>query len=358
MLYQLSHVRKELHAALRRRRATADSTRRATETSNPKGIRETSCDHRRVSLDERTDPRAPDPRRPTAAEWLAAPTPAGSHDLVLLGVPRFTGSTAASGAHAAPTAIRRALNGLTTFAPSRGVGVGGVLVLDRGDVVEPDGEEGEWRVRMAAATAAATATVVLGLGGDSSATPPLVDAVCGASLETTGVVLVSPQYDLRPGRTSASTTRWLLELGVSAQRVVPVGLAVRAVSASYVGEARELGLRTFSAGMVADRGAAAVMADALDLAAGGGGKVCVALDLGAADPSVAPACRRALPGGLSAAALRDIAFAAGADERVAAVTVVEVDPSLDRDGRTVRLAAVCLLEVAAGLAVRNGQPTQ
>jgi formiminoglutamase len=231
--------------------------------------------------------------------------------------------------------------------------VGGVLVLDRGDVPDPDGEEGEWRVRMAASTAATAATVVLGLGGDSSVTPPLVDAVCGATIETTGVVLVSPQYDLRPGRTSASTTRWLLELGVPAGRIVQVGLADWAESASYVGEARELGIRTFPASMVADRGMAAVMADALDLAGGGGGKVCVALDLGVADPSVAPACRRALPGGLSAAAVRDVAFAAGRDERVAAATLVEVDPSLDHDGRTVRLAALCLLEVAAGLALRK-----
>ncbi|BEP16121.1 formimidoylglutamase [Acidothermaceae bacterium B102] len=311
-----------------------------------------------MSLDDRTDPRAPDPRRPTAAEWLAAPTPAGSHDLVVVGVPRFTGSVAPSGAHAAPAAVRRSLAGLTTYAPSRGVGVGGVLVLDRGDVPDADGEEGEWRVRMAASTAATTAKVVLGLGGDSSVTPPLVDAVCGATIETTGVVLVSPQYDLRPGRTSASTTRWLLELGVTAGRIVQVGLADWAESASYVGEARELGIRTFPGRMVAERGMPAVMADALDLAGGGGGRVCVALDLGVADPAVAPGCRRALPGGLSAAAVRDVAFAAGCDERVAAATIVEVDPSLDHDGRTVRLAALCLLEVAAGLAVRNGQPAR
>jgi formiminoglutamase len=324
----------------------------------PKGLFEATWEHCRVSLDDRADPRAPDPRRPTAAEWLAAPTPAGSHDLVLLGVPRFTGSIAPSGAHAAPAAVRRSLAGLTTYAPSRGVGVGGVLVLDRGDVPDPDGEEGEWRVRMAASTAATTGKVVLGLGGDASATPPLVDAVCGATITTTGVVLVSPQYDLRPGKTSASSARWLLELGVPAQRIVQVGLADWADSASYVGEARELGLRTFPAQMVAERGMPAVMADALDLAAGGGGKVCVSVDFGAADPGVAPGCRRALPGGLSAAALRDVAFAAGRDERVVAATLVEVDPNLDQEGRTVRLAAVCLLEIAAGLAVRNGQPSR
>jgi formiminoglutamase len=306
-----------------------------------------------VSLDDRTSPRAPDPRRPTAADWLAAPTRAGGHDLELLGVPRFAGSVAASSAHATPAAVRRALAGLTTFAPSRGVDVAGLKALDRGDVPDPDGEEGEWRVRMAAVTAATAARLVVGLGGDASVTPPLVDGVCGASISSTGVVLVGPQYDLRAGRTSASGAHWLLELGVPAQRIVQVGLADWADSASYVGMARELGIRTFPAGMVEQRGMVAVMSDALDLAAGANGPVCVSLDLGVADSAVVPGCRRALPGGLSASAVRDAAHAAGRDARVVAATLVEVDPALDPDGRTVRLAALCLLELAAGLVVRD-----
>ena len=309
-----------------------------------------------MSLDDRTDPRAPDPRRPTAADWLSAPTAAGNLDLVVLGVPRFTGSVAPSGAHATPAAVRRSLAGLTTYAPARAVDIAALRAVDHGDVAEPDGTEGEWRVRMAAATAAGAARLVVAIGGDASVTPPLVDGVCGASIAGTGVVLVGPQHDLRTGRTSASSARWLLELGVPAQRIVQVGLADWADSPSYAAMARELGIRTFPAGMVAERGMSAVMADALDLAAGAGGPVCIALDLGVADVATVPGCRRALPGGLSAAAVRDAAFAAGRDERVVAATVVEVDPALDPDGRTVRLAALCLLELAAGLAVRDQRP--
>jgi formiminoglutamase len=306
-----------------------------------------------VSIDDRNDPRAQDPRRPSAADWLAAPTPAGTHDLVVLGVPRFAGSVIPSAAHATPAAVRRALAMLTTYAASRNVDVARLLVLDRGDVADPDGVEGEWRIRMASATAATGGRIVVGIGGDASITPPLVDGVCGARIQQTGVVLVSPQYDLRPGRTSASTARWLLELGVPSQRIVQVGLTDWAESVSYVGEARDLGIRAFPAGMVASRGMAAVMSDALDLAAGAGGPVCVAIDFGVADAAVAPGCRRALPGGLTAAAVREAAYVAGQDERVVAATLVEVDPVLDTGGRTVRLAAVCLLELAAGLAVRD-----
>ena len=309
-----------------------------------------------MSIDDRGNPRAADPRRPTAADWLAAPTPAGEQDLVVLGVPRFAGSTAPSSAHATPAAVRRALTGLTTYAPSRGLDIAFLRVLDRGDVADPDGEEGEWRVRMATATAASSARLVLAVGGDASVTPPVVDGVCGANIDRTGVVLVGPAYDLRPGRTSASAARWLLELGVPADRIIQVGLADWADSASYVGEARELGLRAFPAEMVAERGMAAVMSDALDLAGGAEGPVCVSLDLGVADSSVVPGCRRALPGGVSAAAVRAAAHAAGNDPRVVCTTIVEVDPTQDTDGRTVRLAALSLLEVAAGLARRPPLP--
>jgi formiminoglutamase len=208
---------------------------------------------------------------------------------------------------------------------------------------------------MAAATAA-EARLVVALGGDASVTPPLVDGACGARIGQTGVVLVGPQLDLRPGRTSASSARWLLELGVPAARLVQVGLGDWTEAPSYHGEAASLGIRTFPADQVLRRGPAAVMADALDLAAGAGGPICVHLDLGVTDQSAAPGCRRALPGGLPPAAVRDLANAAGADPRVGVVSIVEVDPTLDPDGRTVRLAALCLLELAAGLIGRDQQP--
>jgi formiminoglutamase len=51
------------------------------------------------------------------------------------------------------------------------------------------------------------------------------------------------------------------------------------------------------------------------------------------------------------------AYLAGRDPRVAAIDITEVDAGADPDGRTVRLAAMCVLEAAAGLAVRLGRAT-
>jgi formiminoglutamase len=105
---------------------------------------------------------------------------------------------------------------------------------------------------------------------------------------------------------------------------------------------------------VADRGVAAWLADAFDVASGAGGPVYVDLDLDVCDRAVAPACPASLPGGLSAAEILTAAFLAGRDPRVRAVDVTEVDATRDTpDDRTVRLAALCLLEAAAGLALRS-----
>jgi formiminoglutamase len=50
------------------------------------------------------------------------------------------------------------------------------------------------------------------------------------------------------------------------------------------------------------------------------------------------------------------AFLAGADSRVRGIDIAEIDATNDADDeRTVRLAALCVLEIAAGLALRGGQ---
>ena len=60
-----------------------------------------------------------------------------------------------------------------------------------------------------------------------------------------------------------------------------------------------------------------------------------------------------LLGGLSAREFLTAAFVAGRDARVRAIDITEVDAKADApDGRTVRLAAMAVLEACAGLALR------
>jgi formiminoglutamase len=294
-----------------------------------------------------------DPRWPRASDWLAAGA-AGEPDLAVIGVPTFATSISPSGAHATPAAVRRALARYSTWCASRGVDVGDVAVWDAGDVDDPDMEvEGEFRVRARAATAAAKARLVVALGGDNSLTYPVAAGVFRDDLAHAGLVTVDAHHDLRDGRSNGSPVRNLIDAGLNPGRIVQVGIADWANSRSYADEADARGITVMSRRVVAERGIEACLTDALELAGAGGASVYVDLDVDVCDRAVAPGCPASRPGGLSADELLLAAFTAGRNPQVRAIDITEVDATRDTaDERTVRLAALCLLEAAAGLALR------
>ncbi|HVF03769.1 MAG TPA: arginase family protein [Frankiaceae bacterium] len=300
--------------------------------------------------------RSEDPRWPRAATWLQAGPGTGDVDLAVLGVPTFRTSISGSGAHATPQAVRRVLHRLSTWCPTRGVDVADVLApLDFGNVDDPDfGDEGEWRVRTMAMSAAKMAPLVFAIGGDNALTAPFGQGVL-PDLGAGGLVTLDAHHDIREGRSNGSPVRRLLDAGLPGERVVQVGIADWANSRSYADEAHARGVTAVYRSEVATRGIADVMRHAIAVAGAGGGGVLVDLDLDVCDRSVAPGCPASLPGGLSANDALTAACEAGRDPRVKAIDVTEVDATNDPDERTVRLAALCLLEAAAGLAVRLGR---
>jgi formiminoglutamase len=277
-------------------------------------------------------------------------------DLAVLGVPAFSTSLSPSGAHATPAAVRRALGQLSTWSLSRRIDLAEVLApWDRGDVEDPDiPVEGEWRVRTAAATAAAKARLLLVVGGDNSLSYPVMAGSFGDDLPHAGLVTLDPHHDLREGRSSATPVRDLIEAGLPGEHIVQVGVADWVNSRSYTAEAHARGITVIGRSEVARRGVDDCWQEAVDVAAAGGAGVYVDIDLNVCDRAVAPACPASQPGGLSAAEVRQAAYLAGHDPRVRAIDITEVDATRDAaDERTVRLAASCLLEVAAGLALRS-----
>ncbi len=290
-----------------------------------------------------------DERWPRAGHWLSAG--AGPHpiDLAVLGVPTFARSLNKAGTHTTPAAIRRALHHYTTWCASRHVDLADLWPWDMGDVDEPDRDDGAFRAQAVVKTGLAKARLLVTLGGDSSAMVPTMQ---GHDVKRAGLVALDVQYDLRDGTRNTSALRTLFDLGLDGERVSHVGAADWAVSRSHADEAKARGIGLFSRGVVEERGIAACMADALAFA-GRSGPVHVSLDLSVCDRAVAPACLDSLPGGLRAAELLAAAFAAGRDLNVRSVDIVEVDATADAaDYRTVRLAALAVLEVAAGLALR------
>jgi formiminoglutamase len=295
-----------------------------------------------------------DARWPRAADWLDAGPGSAAPDLAVLGVPTFATSISQTGAHATPAAVRRALQRYSTWAASRVVDVGELAAWDLGDVEDPDVPvEGEWRVRQRARTAAGRARLVVAIGGDNSATYPVMAGAFETELGTAGLVTLDAHHDFREGRSNGSPVRNLVEAGLDPERVVQVGIADWANSRSYRDEVVARGVHVVGRGEVGERGMADCMTAALGIAASAGGPVYVDLDVDVCDRAVAPACPASLPGGLSAQELLLAAHLAGRDPRVRVIDITEVDATRDApDERTVRLAAMCILEAAAGLALR------
>jgi formiminoglutamase len=297
-----------------------------------------------------------DERWPKASEWLAAGPGERAVDLAILGVPAFATSISQTGAHATPAAVRRALGRYSTWSASRKLDLADVLApWDRGDVEDPDVPvEGEWRVRTAASTAAAKARVLLAIGGDNSLTYPVMAGVFGDDLPNAGLITLDAHHDLRDGRSNGTPVRDLIEAGLPGERIVQIGIADWANSRSYATEAHARGVTVMGRADVARRGMTECMNDAFTIAGAGTAGIYVDLDMDVCDRAVAPACPASLPGGLSAAEVMHAAFLAGLEPKVRAIDIAEVDATRDSpDERTVRLAALCVLEAAAGLALRG-----
>jgi len=135
---------------------------------------------------------------------------------------------------------------------------------------------------------------------------------------------------------------------------VQIGIADFANSVAYARRAADYGITVIGLDDVRRRGAAEVMAHALEVAGAGGGGIHLDIDVDVCDRSVAPGCPASVPGGLAAWELRSLVRAAASDARLASADIVEVDATADApDQRTVRLAALCVLELLAGLGTRT-----
>lgn len=307
-----------------------------------------------------------DPAWPRTGGWAAAED-AERIDLALVGVPVSRTSLSATNAHETPAAVRAALRKYSGhLVASGGPGSRGreaelvldeaLVIRDAGDLQDPDSLEGEAAAAAAIRSLAARAELVVALGGDNSLTVPVGLGVAGDRLEAAGLITLDAHHDLRDGRSNGSPVRRLVEAGLDPRRIVQIGIADFANSRAYRQRAKDLGITVIHRDELHERPMREVIAEALDIAGAGGGPIHVDLDIDVCDRSVAPGCPASIPGGISAAELRLAARLLAADPRVKGIDLAEVDATADApDGRTVRLAALCVLEAAAGLARRLGR---
>ena len=294
-----------------------------------------------------------DPRWPRAGHLFSSADESAA-DLTLIGVPAWRTSISATGAHATPAAVRAALLRYSTYSAEHGVDLATMRLVDAGDIEEPDGPAGEKRVMTRLANAQPNLGFLIALGGDNSITYSVALGVWGEKISQAGLITLDAHHDLRDGETNGSPVRRLIEAGLAGARVVQIGIADYSNSPEYAARARDLGITVITRASLRTRSMADVISTALAIAGAGGGPIHVDLDVDVCDRSVVPACPAAAPGGISADELRQAAFLVAADPRVSSLDITEVDATIDApDARTVRLAALLVLEAAAGVCVRT-----
>ena len=273
-------------------------------------------------------------------------------DIALLGFPVHKSSITPNSCHLAPKAIRSALARYSTYSASTDVDLRDLKITDLGDVTGADSNNGKKVIAKKVNGLLDKYGLLIALGGDNSITYTVASGLFG-DLSRVGLITLDAHHDLRDGNTNGSPVWRLIQAGLPGKNIVQIGISDFANSKEYSKRAKEAGIFVITRAQLRDKSIADAMKQAFAHLGRNVDHIYVDLDVDVCDRSVAPASPAATPGGISADELRQAAFLAGANYKVRAVDITEIDPKRDsKDERTVRLAALLVLEIAAGYKTR------
>ena len=273
-------------------------------------------------------------------------------DIALLGFPVHKSSITPNSCHLAPKAIRSALARYSTYSASNDVDLRELKITDLGDVSGADSSNGKKVIAKKVNGLLDKYGLLIALGGDNSITYTVTSGLFG-DLSRVGLITLDAHHDLRDGNTNGSPVWRLIQAGLPGKNIVQIGISDFANSKEYSTRAKEAGIFVITRAQLRNKSIADAMKQAFAHLGRNVDHIYVDLDVDVCDRSVAPASPAATPGGISADELRQAAFLAGANYKVRAVDITEIDPKRDsKDERTVRLAALLVLEVAAGYKTR------
>ena len=235
-------------------------------------------------------------------------------------------------------------------------------VVDAGDapVVPANLERGHEVIRRKVLEVARCGSVPIVLGGDHSITFPSASAVAEAvAPRRMGIVHFDAHADAAATtwgvlRSHGTPMRRLIESGaVEGRNFVQVGLRGYWPPPETLAWMREHQLRTHFMTEIEERGAEAVVADALAEALDGPEVIYLSVDIDVLDPGMAPGTGTPEPGGLLTRellrAVRQVVLAV----ELVGMDVVEVAPPFDVSEVTAAAAHRCVMEAISALAARR-----
>jgi formimidoylglutamase len=298
--------------------------------------------------------------------WITDPAELRARrvDVAIVGAPFDDAVSHRPGARFGPRAIREANYGTGSLNSLQlGVEPFEVLtVVDAGDanIVPAWIERSHAVIYRKIRDVAATGAIPMVLGGDHSITWPSVSAIAEVRAPgSVGIVHFDAHADTANddwGVLAGHGTpmRRLIESGaVAGRNFVQVGLRGYWPPVSTFDWMKENGLRWHFMREIEERGAEAVVADAIAEALDGPDYVYLSLDIDVIDPGMAPGTGTPEPGGmLTREVLRAVRQVVAAVE-LAGMDVVEVSPPYDQAETTAMAANRAILEAISALAVKK-----
>jgi agmatinase len=235
-------------------------------------------------------------------------------------------------------------------------------VVDAGDapVTPMDIERGHLVIERKVQEVARSGAIPIILGGDHSITYPSATAVAEiVAPRRLGIVHFDAHADTAPStwgnlRSHGTPMRRLIESGaVAGRNFVQVGLRGYWPGPQTLAWMAEHEMRWHLMTEIEERGAEAVVADAIAQALDGPEVIYLSVDIDVIDPGMAPGTGTPEPGGmLTRELLRAVRQVVGSVE-LAGMDVVEVSPPYDQAEVTAAAAHRCVLEAISALAVRR-----
>jgi agmatinase len=284
-------------------------------------------------------------------------------DIAIVGAPMDDAVSYRPGARFGPRAIRQATYTQGGHSLQLGIEPFEVLdVVDAGDAnVAPAAlDRGHAMIYRKVLEVARVGTIPLVLGGDHSITWPSASAVAAARHpRSIGVVHFDAHADTANNDWGVlaghgTPMRRLIDSGaVKGSNFVQVGLRGYWPPPGVFAWMREQKMRWHLMREIEERGAEAVVDDAISEALDGPDAVYLSVDIDVIDPGMAPGTGTPEPGGmLTRELLRAIRRIAGRVP-IAGMDIVEVSPPYDHAEVTAAAAHRCALEAISALAVRK-----
>jgi formimidoylglutamase len=286
-------------------------------------------------------------------------------DVAIIGAPFDDAVTHRPGARFGPRAIREAqytsgsIHSLQLDVDPFEV----LTVVDAGDanIVPSFIERAHAMIYRKVREVASTGAIPIILGGDHSITWPAATAIAELRApRRVGIVHFDAHADTANDgwgvlASHGTPMRRLIESGaVDGRNFVQVGLRGYWPPKETFHWMQEHGLRWHFMREIEERGAEAVIADAIGEALDGPDVIYLSIDIDVVDPGMAPGTGTPEPGGmLTREVLRAIRQIVGAVE-LAGMDIVEVSPPYDQAETTAMVANRAALEAISALAVRRG----